>query len=170
MNIFQSIVSNFQKERKYTLKIFYFLLKYKNACFFCKTMIYFNKYIFYVSFLLIKYIKKSRKIHRKEEFDMLAEKNPYIKSAYDQLQIISQHKQKRLEYEAREKAIRDYNQLMYEAHERGMQQGLQQGLQNLIQKKINKNKTLEQIADDLEKSVEEIAPLYYQIKETMLAE
>ena len=110
---------------------------------------------------------------QKEEFDMLATKNPYIKSAYDQLQIISQDKQKRLEYEAREKAIRDYNQLMYESEERGIQRGIQQGIQqelkNLIQKKVQKNKTLEQIADDLEKSVEEIAPLYYQIKETMLA-
>ena len=109
---------------------------------------------------------------QKEEFDMLAEKNSYIKSAYDQLQIISQDKQKRLEYEAREKAIRDYNQLMYESEERGIQRGIQQGIQqelkNLIQKKISKNKTLEQIADDLEKSVEEIAPLYYQIKETTL--
>ncbi len=45
---------------------------------------------------------------RKEDFDMLAEKDPYIGSAYQQLQIISQDKQKRLEYEAREKAIRDH--------------------------------------------------------------
>ena len=64
---------------------------------------------------------------KKEEFDMLAEKNSYIQSAYKQLQIISQDKQKRLEYEAREKAIRDYNQLMYESKEAGIQQGIQQG-------------------------------------------
>ena len=44
---------------------------------------------------------------RKEEFDMLAEKNPYIESAYQHLQVISQDKQKRLEYEARKKAVRD---------------------------------------------------------------
>ena len=37
----------------------------------------------------------------KEEFDMLASKNYYIESAYKQLQIISQDKTKRLEYEAR---------------------------------------------------------------------
>ena len=30
---------------------------------------------------------------------MIAEKVPYIKSAYDQLQIISQDKQKRMEYD-----------------------------------------------------------------------
>ena len=64
---------------------------------------------------------------RKEEFDMLATKNPYIQSAYEQLQIISQDKTKRLEYEAREKALRDYNQLMYEAEERGKEIGKEIG-------------------------------------------
>ena len=64
---------------------------------------------------------------KKEEFDMLAAKSPYVQSAYEQLQRISQNKAKRLEYEAREKAIRDYNQLMYEAEERGREQGIQQG-------------------------------------------
>lgn len=54
-----------------------------------------------------------------EEFDMIAEKDPYIQSAYNQLQIISQDEQKRLEYEARQKAILDYNQEMYEAEQRG---------------------------------------------------
>lgn len=61
---------------------------------------------------------------KKEELDMLATKNPYIQSAYEQLQLISQDKTKRLEYEAREKAIRDYNQLMYEAEERGREKAI----------------------------------------------
>jgi len=67
---------------------------------------------------------------RKEDFDMLAEKNPYIDSAYRQLQIISQDKQKRMEYEAREKAVRDYNQSMYEAEQRGEQRGILIGERN----------------------------------------
>ncbi len=66
---------------------------------------------------------------QKEVFDMIAEKDPYIKSAYDQLQIISQDEQKRLEYEAREKAIHDYNQSMYEAELRGEKRGEQRGEQ-----------------------------------------
>ena len=37
---------------------------------------------------------------RKEDFDMLAEKNMYIGSAYQHLQVISQDEEKRLEYEA----------------------------------------------------------------------
>ncbi len=67
-----------------------------------------------------------------EDFDMIAEKDPYIKSAYDQLQVISQDEQKRLEYEARQKAILDYNQGMYEAERRGEQRGEQHGEQRGI--------------------------------------
>ena len=73
---------------------------------------------------------------KKEEFDMLATKNPYIQSAYEQLQLISQDKTKRLEYEAREKAIRDYNQLMYEAEERGVQRGTEQGMKQGLKEGI----------------------------------
>ena len=54
---------------------------------------------------------------------MLDEKDPYIGSAYQQLQLISQDKQKRLEYETREKAIRDHNQLLLEAEQHGEQLG-----------------------------------------------
>lgn len=60
---------------------------------------------------------------RKEEFDMLAEKNTYIDSAYQHLQVISQDKEKHMEYEAREKAVRDYNQGILEAKQRGEAQG-----------------------------------------------
>ncbi len=65
---------------------------------------------------------------RKEVFDMLVNKNPYIDSAYQKLQIISQDKEKRLEYEAREKAIRDYNEGLREAEERGIAIGQEQGI------------------------------------------
>lgn len=64
---------------------------------------------------------------RKEDFDMLAQKNQYIESAYERLQLISQDREKRLEYEAREKAILDHNQMMIEAEERGREQGWKQG-------------------------------------------
>ena len=92
---------------------------------------------------------------RKEEFDMLAEKNPYIDSAYKQLQIISQDKQKRLEYEAREKAVRDYNQGMYEAEQRGIQIGEQRGEQrvnDLYSILIQANRY-----SDLERSIQDVA-------------
>ena len=58
---------------------------------------------------------------------MLAEKNIYIDSAYRRLQVISQDDEKRMEYEARQKAIRDYNEGLLEAEERGIQIGEQRG-------------------------------------------
>ena len=67
---------------------------------------------------------------------MIAEKDPYIKSAYNQLQIISQDKQKQLEYEAREKAIRDHNQLLFEAEQRGEERGEKRGMQRGIERGI----------------------------------
>jgi len=60
---------------------------------------------------------------RKEDFEMLATKNTYLESAYQQLQIISQDKEKRLEYEARQKSILDYNQSIWEAEQRGRETG-----------------------------------------------
>lgn len=65
---------------------------------------------------------------RKEEFEMIATKDPYIASAYQKLQVISQDKQKRLEYEACEKAICDYNQFMYEADQRREKRGIERGI------------------------------------------
>lgn len=59
----------------------------------------------------------------KEELGMIARQNDYIQSAYDRLQVISQDKQKRMEYEARQKALFDHNQFMYEAEQRGKKEG-----------------------------------------------
>jgi len=66
---------------------------------------------------------------RKEEFDMLAKQDAYINSAYQHLQVISQDKQKRMEYEARQKAILDYNQGMKEATQRGIEIGEKRGME-----------------------------------------
>lgn len=52
------------------------------------------------------------------ESGMLVTKNVYIRSVYQHLQVISQDEEKWLEYEAREKAIRDYNQGVLEVEQR----------------------------------------------------
>ncbi len=86
---------------------------------------------------------------------MIAEKDPYIKSPYDHLKVISQHKQKRLEYEAREKAIRDHNQFLFEAEQCGIEQGKKQGIEQgkcerrreYIRRMLEKGKSVEQIVD-----------------------
>ena len=62
---------------------------------------------------------KFLKAEKKEEFEMAAKNNEYIKEAYDQLEIISQDEEKRMEYNARQKAIWDYNTLMEENYIRG---------------------------------------------------
>ncbi len=60
---------------------------------------------------------------------MLAEMDTGIDSAYKRLQVISQDDAKRREYDARMKAIRDYNQGMIEAEERGERRGIVKGLE-----------------------------------------
>ena len=92
----------------------------------------------------------------KEEFDMLATKNSYIGSAYEQLQIISQDKKKRLEYEAREKAIRDHNQMMYEAEERGKEIGKQETLFDIVKKFLALRLPIDTIAEGTGLSEEDI--------------
>jgi len=77
---------------------------------------------------------------RKEELEMIANQNSYIGSAFQQLEIISQDKQKRMEYEAREKAIRDYNQGILEAELRGEKCG-EEKISNLINKLITDKRT-----------------------------
>ena len=64
---------------------------------------------------------------RREEFEELAGMDTYIEAAYNHLQVISQDDKKRMEYEARQKAIRDYNEGMLESHERGLRQGRVEG-------------------------------------------
>lgn len=67
---------------------------------------------------------KSRK-----EFSEMAKTNEYLDEAYNTLLNLSADEQKRLEYEAREKALRDYNSQMSSAKKYGLEQGLKQGLE-----------------------------------------
>ena len=99
----------------------------------------------------------------KEEFEMLANKNTYINKAYDRLTTLSADEEKRLEYEAREKAIRDYNWQMESnwnaGHNAGVQQGIEQRNISLVCKKLLKGQSVEQIADALEETVESISKI-----------
>ncbi len=100
---------------------------------------------------------------QKEDFEVLAEKNIYLDSAYQQLQVISQDKEKRLEYEARQKAILDYNQAMLEAEQRGEKRGYETGGQernlqiarNMLKKGGDKNTIMELTGLDI-REIEEL--------------
>ena len=59
---------------------------------------------------------------------MIAQSDEYLERAYKKLVDISADEEKRLEYEAREKAIRDHNYLMQANLEQGLKQGMERGL------------------------------------------
>ena len=110
----------------------------------------------------------------------MAKTDPYIEEAYSELEKLSADERKRIEYEAREKAVRDYNSLMGSELRRGRELGIEQGraegrvegiaegiaqgknekLLELIKKKLAKGKSYAQIAEDLEEEesvIEELA-------------
>lgn len=59
----------------------------------------------------------------REEFVQMAKENEYIEEAYNTLVKLSADEEKRLEYEAREKALKDYNTQMDSAWKRGIRRG-----------------------------------------------
>ena len=71
-----------------------------------------------------------------ERSKMDTNSNDHLRAAVDQLEIISQDEQKRLEYTARQKAIGDYNTLMRESHEDGIEEGMAKGRAELREEKI----------------------------------
>ena len=59
---------------------------------------------------------------------MIAEKDPTFKEAYDTLRRISADEEKKLQYEARFKAIMDYNSQMHASREEGIKIGEERGI------------------------------------------
>ena len=64
-----------------------------------------------------------------EDFEAMAKQNEYMEEAVNALFELSADEKKRLEYEAREKAIRDYNSQMHSAERRGLEHGHAIGLE-----------------------------------------
>ncbi|HJA65530.1 hypothetical protein [Lachnoclostridium sp. An169] len=82
----------------------------------------------------------------RKEFEDMAKKDEYIEEAYNELKRLSLDEQKRLEYEARERALHDYNTQMNSAERRGKRAALKE----LIRKKLDKGMSPEDIAEFLE--------------------
>ncbi len=57
----------------------------------------------------------------------MAQTDEYIDEAYETLKRLSADEKKRLEYEAREKALRDYNQQVKSYYDRGRAEGAMEG-------------------------------------------
>jgi len=70
-----------------------------------------------------------------------------------------------------EGGLREMCNLSDLVEERGIEKGIEQGdrlrLVTLIQRKLAKGKSLEQIADELEETIEVIQPLYEQVLQEM---
>ena len=88
-----------------------------------------------------------------KEFEDMAKKDEYIEEAYNELKKLSLDEQKRLEYEARERALHDYNTQMNSAERRGIEIGKQEGrketLVQLISENLQKGMDLDTIASFL---------------------
>ena len=107
-----------------------------------------------------------------EDFKKMAEKDEYIGEAYEALKNMSEDEVKRMEYEARQKAIRDYNSYMHSAERRGIKNGIKLGknlgreelLKQQVEKKLARGKSLEVIADELEEETSVIRALINEIR------
>lgn len=94
-----------------------------------------------------------------EDFRKMAEKDEYIEEAYSELLKLSSDDRKRLEYEAREKAVRDYNTQMESARMEGKEEGRLLKLKEIIQKMLNRGMTPCEIADMIGEEPELVASL-----------
>ena len=107
----------------------------------------------------------------RKEFEDMAEKDEYIEEAYNELKRLSLDEKKRLEYEARERALLDYNTQMRSAERRGEKRGFERGekrgielgewsaLKKLVEKKLEKGNAPEEIADILEMDISEVTKI-----------
>ena len=90
----------------------------------------------------------------------MAKANEYIGIAYEELQKLSADELKRLDYEAREKAVRDYNTQMRSA----LRRGARGKLKEIIKKKLEKGMTTAEIEEILEEDADMIQELADEIR------
>ena len=95
---------------------------------------------------------------------MAAKTDPHIRKAYEQLLHMSEDGNKRLIYEARQKAIYDYNTQVYSNWHSGYEQGEKNGeekkLIEQICKKMKKNLSAGEIAKILEEDERIVQRIY----------
>ena len=96
----------------------------------------------------------------REEFEDMAKTNEYIGIAYEELQKLSADELKRLDYEAREKAVRDYNSQMRSA----LRRGARGKLKEQTRKKLEKGMNIDAIAEILEEDTDTIQELADEIE------
>ena len=90
----------------------------------------------------------------------MAKANEYIGIAYEELQKLSADELKRLDYEAREKAVRDYNSQMRSA----LRRGARGKLKEQTRKKLEKGMNIDAIAEILEEDTDTIQEIADEIE------
>lgn len=123
---------------------------------------------------LIRWMRFLRGKSRKE-FEEMAKKDEYIEEAYNELKKLSLDEQKRLEYELRQKAVRDHNMMMKSAEKRGLEIGEKRGekrgieigrkqgeriaLKRIVENQIKAGKSAEETAELLGLDLQEVKGL-----------
>lgn len=90
----------------------------------------------------------------RDEFEHMAKTNEYLDEAYQELIQLSADEKKRLEYEAREKALKDYNTQMNSSFERGQKIG--EELTKQVFKLYLQGKSPEEISKTTQISLERV--------------
>ena len=90
----------------------------------------------------------------REEFKLMAQTSEYFGEAYEALQKLSADDLKRLEYEAREKALKDYNTNMSSARNSGIKTGIR--LASNVWRLHSQHLSNEAIASECDISLEEV--------------
>ena len=99
--------------------------------------------------------------------------NRYMERIQEEMVKMSQDERDRYLYLREAMAASDRVSQLQSAENRGRREGRKEGIYqgkilnqiSMIQKKVKKNKNLEQIVDELEEPMEEIRPIYDQVKQ-----
>ena len=91
---------------------------------------------------------------KKEDFEEMAKTDQYMAEAFSELEKLSADERKRLEYEAREKAVRDYNSLMGGELRRGLERGIEEGRKRGMEEGIKEGKK-QGLEQGLEQGIEQ---------------
>lgn len=94
----------------------------------------------------------------------MAEKNSDFQEAYNELDRLSADEQKRLEYETRQKAIRDKNILLKTGIERGREEGIRAIIHLAELVNLGKDETIQQLAEGMHMTTEEAEKWYKEYR------
>lgn len=112
---------------------------------------------------IIRWMRFLRAKSRKE-FEKMAERDEYIQEAYEALKRMSADEKKRLEYEAREKALRDYNTQMYSAEKRGIEAGMKIGEKLMLEQAKRTVQVLKEMGMPMEQIVQAVGREENEVK------